>query len=129
MRLGDTISLQVALSYRDENGDTVERSYPVPLGKCIIMPNDSAREIKGQDGKSYIYSYVIMLKKPKPYPIVDGRIYINMVTDIDGVDTNINVDVPIEGATIHLTKEDRSIDRDCTLKGFVTLRNWLKIWV
>ena len=37
--------------------------------------------------------------------------------------------IPKENDMIHFVKKDGTIDKICRVSGFVTLRNWMKIWV
>lgn len=105
MRLSDDIELMVVTSGVDENLDPIEITEWVELGKCAIVQNSSARKIALNDGMEYVYGYEVFYRKKKDMPI------------------------PKEGDTIHLTKEDRTIDKDCKVAGFATMRNWVKIWV
>lgn len=104
MNLPDKIALEVTVAFVNENLNEVNYTEWVDLGKCLIMPNTSAAKMKGNDGKEYIYSYEIVMRKPK---------------------TNI----PKENDMIHFVKKDGTIDKICRMSGFVTLRNWMKIWV
>lgn len=103
MRLGDKIEVLVVNSGYDDNLDAIETQNWVSLGKCIITPNTSAAKTKTNDGQEYIYSYLIIMKKASI--------------------------IPKEGDVIHIQKEDGTIDKECKVNGFVTLRNWVKIWV
>lgn len=103
MRLGDKIEILVVSSGYDENLDPVETREWISLGKCVINPNTSAAKTKANDGEEYIYSYLIIMKKA-------------------GI-------IPKEGDVVHIQKEDGTIDKECRVSGFVTLRNWVKIWV
>lgn len=105
MRLDDSILLKSVISSINEDGDTLEEvSYnPLGKGKCKILPNVAATEVSGTDGKSYSTSYQVFLKKPST--------------------------IPVEGDVVRITKKDGSIDKDCEVKGFVTLKNWLKLWL
>lgn len=105
MNLSDTIGLVSVISGYDENLDPIETKETVPLGKCSIIQNTSAQQTTLNDGKEYIYSYVVVMRKNK------------------------NTVIPTEGNVIHITKKDGTIDKECIVKGFVTLRNWVKIWV
>lgn len=106
MRLNDRIELkQVHLEF-DSKLNEVEVESWVSIGKCAIMPNTAAKMTKGNDGKEYLYAYEVIMKKPKQ-------------------DENL----PRENSEIRLTKSDGTVDKVCRVRGFVTLRNWLKIWV
>lgn len=104
MNLSDKIELGVSETSIDENLNEVSQLNWIDLGKCLITPNSSASRTIGNDGKEYIYSYEIIMRKPK---------------------TNI----PKENDMIHFVKKDGTIDKTCRVSGFVTLRNWMKIWV
>ena len=104
MNLTDKIEIERTYTFLNENLNEVDMKEWVELGKCLIMPNTSAAKAKGNDGKEYIYSYEIILRKPKN-------------------------NIPKENDTIHIVKKDGTIDKVCRISGFVTLRNWLKIWV
>lgn len=103
MRLDDNIEVLVVTSGYDENLDPVETREWVSLGKCIITPNTSAARTKTNDGQEYIYSYLILMRKASI--------------------------IPKENDLIHIRKKDGTIDKECRISGFVTLRNWVKIWV
>ena len=105
MVLNDEIKLLVTTTVEDENLDTIEIRDWVTLGKCAIIQNSSAKRIILNDGKEYAYSYEVYLR------IKNG------------------MEIPNEGDVIHLTKKDKTIDKDCHVAGFVTLKNWLKVWV
>lgn len=104
MNLSDRIELKIVSFGLDENLNEIETVSWVTLGKCLITPNTAARLTKGNDGKDYIYSYEVIMRKPKS-------------------------DIPRENDIIHIVKKDGTIDKECRVQGFVTLRNWLKIWV
>ena len=106
MNLSDKIELETSYTFLNENLNEVVRTEWVDLGKCLIMPNTSAAKVKGNDGKEYIYSYEIILRKPR----------------------NVGY-LPKENATIRIKKKDGSIEKTCKVSGFVTLRNWIKVWV
>lgn len=105
MRLDDSISILVVNSGYDDNLDPVETQEWVSLGKCIITPNTSAAKIKTKDGEEYIYSYLVLMRIPA------------------------NKIIPKEDDVIHIRKKDGTIDKECRVSGFVTLRNWVKVWV
>ena len=104
MNLSDRIEVKVTTVSLDDNLNEVCRTEWIDLGKCFITPNSSASRTRGNDGKDYIYSYEIIMRKPKTY-------------------------IPKENDIIHIAKKDRTIDKECRVNGFVTLRNWMKIWV
>lgn len=104
MNLPDKIRFERNYTFLNENLNEVNLVEWIDLGKCLIMPNTSASKTKGNDGKEYIYSYEIILRKPKEY-------------------------IPKENDMIHIVKKDGTIDKVCKVSGFVTLRNWLKLWV
>lgn len=104
MNLSDKIELEVNYTFLNENLNEVCLTEWVNLGKCLIMPNNAASKMKGNDGKEYIYSYEIVMRKPKS-------------------------NLPKENDRIHIMKKDGTIDTICQVKGFVTLRNWMKLWV
>lgn len=105
MNLSDELELLVIESGYDDNLDPVEESRWVPIGKCCIIQNSSASKVRTNDGTEYVYSYVIVYRHRK------GAL------------------IPHEGDTIHITKKDGTIDKECKVVGFVTLRNWVKVWV
>ena len=104
MNLPDTIQLELIEAKLDTKLDVVETAKWVNIGKCLIMPNTSARLIKANNTEGYVYSYEVIMRKHKVY-------------------------LPKEGDRIHITKKDGTIDKTCEVTGFVTLRNWVKIWV
>lgn len=106
MRLDDKISIKKVVSSFDDELNPIVTEQVYDLGKCCITPNSSAQKIKGNDGSDYVYFYLIIMRKPKD-----------------------NALIPREGDMVHITKKDGTIDRDCKVAGFVTLRNWLKIWL
>ena len=105
MQLDDSILSKTVVSSINEDGDTVEEVSYLPLGKgkCKILPNISSVENTGTDGKVYSTSYQVFLRK--------------------------TATIPVEGDVVRIIKKDRSIDKDCEVKGFVTLKNWLKLWL
>jgi hypothetical protein len=103
MRLEDDITLLTVTKTTDADLNEIETTLSQSLGKCIICPNTSARLTSSEDGQQYIYSYLLIMRKPSV--------------------------IPTENSRIHIKKKDGTVDKDCTVKGFVTLRNWLKIWV
>ncbi len=76
------------------------------LGKCVITPNSSAAKTRGNDGRDYIYAYEVYMRKPKDAGLI-----------------------PRDNDIVRITKSDGSIDRECRVAGFVTLRNWVKLWL
>lgn len=106
MNLSDKIQLIRIAITEDERLNPIETKVVVNLGKCAIVQNSSAAKVKSNDGKDYVYSYVVYLRKPKQH-----------------------ADIPKENDIIHMTKKDGTIDKECRVIGFVTLKNWLKIWV
>lgn len=106
MNLSDKIRLIQITITEDERLNPIETRTIVNLGKCAIIQNSSAAKVKSNDGKDYIYSYVVYLRKPKRIDYI-----------------------PKENDIIRITKKDGTIDKECRVVGFVTLKNWLKIWV
>lgn len=104
MNLSDIIELGTPIASQDQNLNEVSTISWTSLGKCLITPNSAASKTRSNDGKDYIYSYEIIMRKPKNT-------------------------IPKENQIIHIVKKDGTIDETCRVKGFVTLRNWLKIWV
>lgn len=105
MKLSDYIQKQV-ISTTVIDGDKTETITKEDLGKgrCIIMPNNEAARVVGEDAKTYTYSYVVFMKKPSV--------------------------LPKEGDILYITKADHSIDdKECRVKGLVTLKQWLKLWL
>ena len=106
MRLDDKISISKLITgFDDELNPTCEQKW-IEIGKCCITPNSSAQKVKGADGQEYVYSYLILLRRPKDKALI-----------------------PREGDMVHITKKDGTIDKDCRVTGFVTLRNWIKLWL
>lgn len=106
MRLEDRIELQKRQLAYNETLDALEQIEWVPLGKCVIVQNSSAKKIKGNDGELYTYSYIVYLRKPK---------------DINNI--------PRENDIVHIMKKDGTIDERKKVAGFRTLRNWLELWL
>lgn len=90
----------------DEDLNPVEWTEWQQEFKCKILPNTSARKVTGNDGADYVYSYEVFLRKPRQAAFI-----------------------PRDNDIVHITKKDGTIDKDCRCIGFVTLRNWLKLWV
>lgn len=111
MKLSDTIELKKVEVTTDDKLNEIETIKWVSLGKCVIMPNTSARQTRGNDGTTYIYSCEILFKKAKSY-------YYSAVEL-----------VPKENDEVHIVKSDGTIDKVCRVSGFVTMGNWVKIWV
>lgn len=105
MNLSDSIELQEVISDFDENLNEIEVKEWILLGKCHIMPNTSARLTKTNDGKGYVYAYEILMHKPKKQVF------------------------PKENDLVRIKKKDGTIDKECRVIGFVTMRYWLKLWV
>lgn len=119
MLLDDTLQLFIPVVELDENLNEVDvelynretdttstQSAWESVGKCKIMPNDSAREITLEDGTSFLYSYQVYFRKPKSSYLL-----------------------PTEGRLVHIHKKDGTIDAEKEVKGFVTHKNWVKIWL
>lgn len=100
-----TSDLQEEEDY-DEELNPVARTEWQQQFKCKILPNSSASKVTSNDGKDYIYSYEVFMRKPKQLTLL-----------------------PIENDLVHITKKDGTIDKDCRCIGFVTLRNWVKLWL
>lgn len=106
MRLDDKIILERVVVGQDKQLNPTETIQQIDLGKCIITPNSSAAKIKGNDGSGYVYSYLVIMRKPKDITLI-----------------------PQANEKVRITKKDGSIDMMCRVSGFVTLRRWLKIWL
>lgn len=124
MNTNGELYITARISERNEDGDYVETTTEVSLGKCIVTPNEQAQQVRGSDGTVYLYSYAIFIKASRERPIIKGAIRVNKLS-IDGTP----IDIPIEGASVRLVKSDGSIDKLCKVRGFVTIRNWIKLWV
>lgn len=97
------------LDYESMPVNADEEGYPIIsemefLAKCVILPNNESRQVRGKDGIVRDYSYVVFYRK------VRGK------------------EIPTEEDIIHLTKKDGTVDTDCVVVGMVTLRNWVKVW-
>lgn len=103
MRLEDEIALSTSGITYDDNGDPVQSKDSDGTYKCAIVKNERASVIKTHDGEIFQFSYSIYLRKPKVIPDI--------------------------GASIHITKKDKTIDEDCVIADRMTMRNWLRIWV
>ena len=94
----------------DEDGNPVDSTEGdwQTFGKCIILPNTSARLINLADGQQYVYTYEIYAPlSKKKYPLI-----------------------PKEGSKVWITKKDGTIDKEMEVKGFNTYkRRYLKIWL
>jgi hypothetical protein len=94
----------------DENGNAIEVKDLrfLDFGKCIILPNTSARSVTLLDGKQYVYSYELIA------PLSKRKYYL----------------LPKEGDKVWITKKDSTIDRQMEVKGFVTYKKrYLKLWL
>lgn len=94
----------------DEDGNPIEATATrfYDFGKCLILPNTSARAVTLNDGHQYTYSYEIIapLSKQK-YKIL-----------------------PHEGDKVIITKKDGTINKEMEVKGFVTYKQrYLKLWL
>lgn len=107
MNLSDKIYTTKQELQQDENLDysplkaTVQKEF---LAKCVITPNSSSQQVKGNDGTVRDYAFTVFYRKPR------GK------------------ELPKLNEIVHLAKKDGSIDTDCIVVGVVTLRNWVKIW-
>lgn len=92
----------------DGNPKTENASRWLQFGKCIITPNSNAQKITLNDGSIYQYSYLVYAPLKKAiYPLI-----------------------PRDGDKVWITKQDGTIDQQCEVKGFVTLKKrYVKIWV
>lgn len=90
----------------DDELNPVERNEWTQLFKCKILPNSSASKVTGNDGIDYSYSYEVFMRKPKQLAFL-----------------------PRENDFVHIRKKDGTIDKECRCIGFVTLRNWVKLWL
>lgn len=105
MQFSDTIKYLSSSKYIDKSLDVVENSEWLDLGRCVIMPNSAANKVKGNDSEPRVYSYEIIMRKPK-------------------------VHIPKEDEWVHITKKDGTIDTDAQVIGFVTYKGrFLKLWV
>lgn len=64
MRFDDKAELKIVTMEEDERFNTIETSHYSYVGKCKKIPNGSASERDGEDGKSYYYSMTIFLRNP-----------------------------------------------------------------
>lgn len=106
MRLDDKIWLQKATISYDEELNAHEQTKTTYLGKCVIVQNSSATQVKSNDGSMYTYSYIVYLRKPKEME-----------------------NIPFENDIVHIIKKDGTIDTKKKVVGFRTLRNWLQLWL
>lgn len=83
-----------------------DRNVWTDIGKCIVTPNSSAAKTRGNDGRDYIYAYEVYMRKPKDASLI-----------------------PHDNDIVRIRKSDGSVDRECRVAGFVTLRNWVKLWL
>lgn len=106
MNLSDRIQLIKCNVTQDAQLNPIEVKTLVELGKCAIVKNSSAATIKGNDGNAYNYSYVVYMRKPKDVMMI-----------------------PCKDDIVHISKKDGTIDSEHRVVDFVTLKNWLKIWL
>ncbi len=106
MRLDDRIQLQKVNVTKDENLNRVVTKVFDLIKKCKILPNTKASTIKCNDGESRVYSYEVVMRKPKSKD-----------------------EIPHENDIVRIKKNDGTIEAECLVLGFVTLRNWVKIWL
>lgn len=104
MVFDDTIDLKQVATDWDEHERRVEQVSWLALGRCVIFPNEAARQEEGEDTLQRVYQYTVVMRKPKVYPK--------------------------EGDWVRLRKKDSSIDCEMRVRGFVTLKNrYLKLWL
>jgi len=103
MRLDDHLELLITENGYDEDMNPTELTTTIDIGKCKILPNTAASRVRGNDGNEYIYAYEIFVRNP-------ARII-------------------VEGDKVRFIKKDETIDKTMTVRGFVTLKKWEKIWV
>ena len=106
MNLSDNIWLQKATTIYDDNLNAHEQTETTYLGKCVIVQNSSAAQIKSNDGSLFTYSYIVYLRKPKELK-----------------------NIPLENDIVHIVKKDGTIDTTKKVVGFRTLRKWLQLWL
>lgn len=106
MNLSDKIWLQKRTITYDENLNAQEQVTTTFIGKCIIVQSSAASKWKSNDGDTFEYSYIVYLRKPKDY-----------------------ANIPRENEVVRIVKKDGTIDTTKKVKGFQTLRNWLRIWL
>lgn len=106
MNLSDRIRVTLVASATDEDLNPIEHTEQQQEFKCKIIPNSSAKKVTGNDGLDYVYSYEVYMRMPK--------------------DKNL---IPRENQVVHITKKDGTIDCDSRCIGFVTLRNWVRLWL
>lgn len=106
MRLDDRIQLQKIVVSKDDAQNLVETKVFGLINKCKIFPNTKASTIKCNDGQDRVYSYEVVMRKPKSKD-----------------------DLPRENDIAHVTKSDGTINTEKVVLGFVTLRNWVKVWL
>lgn len=94
----------------DEEGNAVDAKEMrfLDFGKCVILPNTSARSVTLLDGKQYVYSYELIAPlSKKKYNLL-----------------------PKEGDMVWITKKDATVDKQMEVKGFVTYKKrYLKLWL
>ena len=79
-------SLVTGGGYDEDMNPIPERYDFMPLSACRIEKNGTAKTINGNDGKSYVYSYIVYLPK-------ESKV------------------VPQKNDKVRITKADGSIDR------------------
>ena len=105
MRFDDKIFLKLITESEDEEGYVVETEEWLDLGKCIIFPNSQAIREVSEDMQQRVYSYTVVMRKPKLH-------------------------IPKEGDWINLKSKDGAIDSELQVKGIDILGGrYLKIWV
>lgn len=106
MRLDDSIELQKTIVMRDEQLNPIVTKDFELISKCKILPNTKASTIKCNDGQNRVYSFEVVMRKPKS-----------------------NDKIPRENDIVRISKNDGTINAECVVLGFVTLRNWVKVWL
>ena len=106
MNLSDIIRVTLVANATDEDLNPIEHTEQQQEFKCKIIPNSSAKKVTGNDGLDYVYSHEVYMRMPK--------------------DKNF---IPRENQVVHITKKDGTIDCDSRCIGFVTLRNWVRLWL
>lgn len=105
MRFDDKIFLKLITESEDEEGYVVETEEWQNLGKCIIFPNAQAVKEVSDDTQQRVYSYTVVMRKPK-------------------------MRIPKEGDWVNLKSKDGAIDTKLQVKGADILGGrYLKIWV
>lgn len=80
MRLDDVIFLHKTSFGYDDNMNVTETEEILNVGKCKVLPNTSAGQIKCNDGQIYQYSYTIILRNPNTF-IEGGDFSMDFSTD------------------------------------------------